>query len=106
MVPLVCALTSENRDVWADARKILFKACPTNLNTFAEIDAASIIVCLDDASPVTLKERLLSYGHGDGASRWFDKHCQSIINENGTVDLIGEHIMMDFTPTHLLNDLY
>lgn len=37
-------------------------------------------------------------------NRWFDKPLQFIINDNGTSGFIGEHSMMDGTPTHRLND--
>jgi carnitine O-acetyltransferase len=59
---------------------------------------------LDDASPVTLDERSRQYWHGDGSNRWFDKPLQFIINNNGTSGFMGEHSMMDGTPTHRLND--
>lgn len=61
-------------------------------------------MCLDDASPVTLEERANQYWHGDGCNRWFDKPLQFIINDNGTSGFMGEHSMMDGTPTHRLND--
>jgi len=37
-------------------------------------------------------------------NRWFDKPLQFIINDNGTSGFMGEHSMMDGTPTHRLND--
>lgn len=61
-------------------------------------------MCLDDTSPVTLEERAHQYWHGDGANRWYDKPCQFIINDNGTAGFMGEHSMMDGTPTLRLND--
>jgi carnitine O-acetyltransferase len=102
--PAVGALTSENRDVWTDARAILVKAHPSNAQALETIDSASFVVCLDDASPVTLEERSRQYWHGDGKNRWFDKPIQFIINDNGTSGFMGEHSMMDGTPTHRLND--
>jgi len=53
---------------------------------------------------VTLEERAHQYWHGDGSNRWFDKPLQFIINDNGTSGFMGEHSMMDGTPTHRLND--
>lgn len=103
-VPPVGALTSENRDVWTDAREVLLKAHPSNAKALEAIESASFVVCLDDASPVTLEERARAYWHGDGANRWYDKPVQFIINENGTSGFMGEHSMMDGTPTHRLND--
>ncbi|KAI1298914.1 acyltransferase ChoActase/COT/CPT [Xylaria venustula] len=103
-VPAVGALTSENRDVWTDARKILLEASPKNAAALEAIESASFVVCLDDASPVTLEERARQYWHGDGQNRWYDKPLQFIVNDNGTSGFMGEHSMMDGTPTHRLND--
>jgi carnitine O-acetyltransferase len=102
--PPVGALTSENRDVWAAARKNLVAASTANQAALEAIEASSFIVCLDDAAPVTLEERARQYLHGDGQNRWFDKPLQFIINDNGTSGFMGEHSMMDGTPTHRLND--
>ena len=103
-VPAIGALTSENRDVWTSARSSLLSAHPSNIAALETIQAASFVVCLDDATPVTLEERAHQYWHGDGENRWFDKPLQFIINDNGTSGFIGEHSMMDGTPTHRLND--
>ncbi|KYK59710.1 carnitine acetyl transferase [Drechmeria coniospora] len=103
-VPAVGALTSENRDVWADARLTLLGAGPGNKQVLEAIESSSFVVCLDDASPVTLEERAHQYWHGDGANRWYDKPLQFIVNDNGTSGFMGEHSMMDGTPTHRLND--
>lgn len=97
-------LTTENRDVWTEAREVLLKAHPSNAQTLKEIESASFVVCLDDAAPVTLEERAHQYWHGDGCNRWCDKPLQFIINDNGTSGFLGEHGMMDGTPTHRLND--
>ena len=102
--PAVGALTSENRDVWTDARAILLAADPANAKAIEAIESASFVVCLDDAKPVTLEERAHQYWHGDGQNRWYDKPLQFIINDNGTSGFMGEHSMMDGTPTHRLND--
>lgn len=103
-VPAVGALTSENRDVWAEARETLLAAHPKNATAVEAIESAAFIVCLDDATPVTLEERAHQYWHGDGQNRWFDKPLQFIVNDNGTAGFTGEHSMMDGTPTHRLND--
>lgn len=103
-VPAIGALTSENRDVWTDAREILLKASPKNKAALEAIESASFVVCLDDAAPVTLEERAHAYWHGDGQNRFYDKPLQFIVNDNGTSGFMGEHSMMDGTPTHRLND--
>ena len=102
--PAVGALTSENRDVWTAARSNLLSAHAANASALEAIESASFVVCLDDASPVTLEERAHQYWHGDGRNRWFDKPLQFIVNDNGTSGFMGEHSMMDGTPTHRLND--
>jgi len=102
--PAVGALTSQNRDVWTEVYPRLKSASPVNAKSIEAIESASFVVCLDDASPVTLEERAHQYWHGDGSNRWFDKPLQFIVNENGTSGFTGEHSMMDGTPTHRLND--
>lgn len=96
-------LTSQNRDAWSDVYPKL-RASEVNSASVEAIESASFVVCLDDASPVTLEERAHQYWHGDGANRWFDKPLQFIVNDNGTSGFMGEHGMMDGTPTHRLND--
>jgi len=102
--PPIGSLTSLPRDQGAVARKNLLSASRNNENALKQIEAASFIVCLDAASPVTREERAHQYWHGDGANRWFDKPIQFIINDNGTAGFMGEHSMMDGTPTHRLCD--
>ena len=102
--PALGALTSQNRDLWCSAREDLIAAHPANANALESIQAASFVVCLDDAAPITLEERAHQYWHGDGQNRWFDKPLQFVVNDNGTSGFIGEHSMMDGTPTHRLND--
>ncbi len=102
--PAVGVLTTENRDVWTEAREILIKANAANRAALETLEACSFVVCLDDATPVTLEERAHQYWHGDGSNRWFDKPLQFIVNDNGTSGFMGEHSMMDGTPTHRLND--
>ena len=97
-------LTTENRDIWTEAREHLLVAHPSNAAALKTIESASFVVCLDDAAPVTLEERAHQYWHGDGSNRWFDKPLQFIVNDNGTSGFMGEHSMMDGTPTHRLND--
>lgn len=102
--PAIGALTSENRDLWFSARSTLLSAHPLNKTNLETIQASSFMVCLDDAAPVTLEERAHQYWHGDGCNRWYDKPLQFIVNDNGTSGFMGEHSMMDGTPTHRLND--
>lgn len=99
------ALTSENRDKWTTFREYLISADPTrNKAALEDIESASFVVALDDASPLTREERAHQYWHGDGQNRWYDKPVQFIICDNGVSGFLGEHSMMDGTPTHRLND--
>lgn len=102
--PAVGVLTAANRDLWTDARKKLLAADPANELVLRDIESGGFLICLDDAQPVTKEERAHQYWHGDGSNRWFDKPLQFIINDNGTAGFMGEHSMMDGTPTHRLND--
>lgn len=102
--PAVGILTTENRDTWTEMRESLIASNPANQTALEAIESASFVVCLDDAKPVTLEERAHQYWHGDGSNRFFDKPLQFIVNDNGTSGFMGEHSMMDGTPTHRLND--
>ncbi|KAJ5172869.1 hypothetical protein N7492_005462 [Penicillium capsulatum] len=102
--PPVGVLTVADRDHWTAARKKLVAADPANEQALQDIESSGFLICLDDARPVTLEERAHQYWHGDGSNRWFDKPLQFIVNDNGTAGFMGEHSMMDGTPTHRLND--
>ena len=98
------SITSLPRDQGVTARANLLAASPSNAKALEAIESSSFVVCLDNATPVTLEERARQYWHGDGCNRWYDKPCQFIINDNGTAGFMGEHSMMDGTPTHRLCD--
>ncbi|OCT53287.1 Carnitine O-acetyltransferase, mitochondrial [Cladophialophora carrionii] len=98
------ALTSLPRDQGAKARGNLLAASDLNAQVLEEIESSSFFVCLDSTMPVTLEERARVYWHGDGSNRWYDKPIQFIVNDNGTAGFMGEHSMMDGTPTHRLCD--
>ncbi|GAB1743411.1 hypothetical protein NU219Hw_g9246t1 [Hortaea werneckii] len=102
--PGVGIMTAGNRDDWTEWHERLISSNQANKRVFQEIESSAFVVCLDDAAPVTLNERAHQYWHGDGSNRWFDKPLQFIINDNGTSGFMGEHSMMDGTPTHRLND--
>lgn len=98
------AITSFPRDQGVPARENLLNASRLNEQSLKDIESSSFVVCLDNAAPVTLEERARQYWHGDGANRWYDKPLQFVINDNGTAGFMGEHSMMDGTPTHRLCD--
>ncbi|KAJ7643971.1 acyltransferase ChoActase/COT/CPT [Roridomyces roridus] len=99
----VGALTSDNRDNWADARAALLAADPSNAATLEAIESAMILVCLDDTKPVTREDISKACWTGDGRNRFYDKH-QLLVFENGRSGFIGEHSCMDGTPTLRLNE--
>jgi len=81
-----------------------------------------ILVCLDDAKPVTREEASWACWVGDGKNRFYDKHQRMgvprdsvavmanlltltvIVFENGKSGFLGEHSCMDGTPTLRLNE--
>ncbi|KAH7884917.1 acyltransferase ChoActase/COT/CPT [Phlebopus sp. FC_14] len=99
----VGALTSDNRDNWADAREALLAASPTNAHTLERIESSVIVVCLDDTKPVTREELSWACWVGDGRNRFYDKH-QLLVFENGRSGFLGEHSCMDGTPTLRMNE--
>ncbi|KAF8319721.1 acyltransferase ChoActase/COT/CPT [Clavulina sp. PMI_390] len=103
--PAIGALTSENRDIWADARTALLKASPSGLNaaSLEKIESAVIVVALDAEKPVTRDEVSWHVWTGDAKNRWFDKH-QFVVFDNGRSGFLGEHSCMDGTPTLRMNE--
>ncbi|EJF63177.1 acyltransferase ChoActase/COT/CPT [Dichomitus squalens LYAD-421 SS1] len=101
--PPVGALTSENRDNWADARAALLAASPSNAAALEDIESAILVVALDDTKPVTREQASWACWVGDGRNRFYDKH-QLIVFENGKSGFLGEHSCMDGTPTLRLNE--
>ncbi|KAJ1674076.1 Carnitine O-acetyltransferase mitochondrial, partial [Spiromyces aspiralis] len=97
-------LTSDSRDNWADNRAKLIAASPENAKLLSEIERSAFLVCLDSSFPLTREELSRACWHGDGHNRFFDKPCQFIVFENGKAGFMGEHSMMDGTPTCRLSD--
>ncbi|CAG8538451.1 3338_t:CDS:2 [Ambispora leptoticha] len=102
--PALGALTSENRDIWTEARKKFIAADPKNEELLRKIETSAFAVCLDDTSPITREEISHACWVGDGRNRFNDKSLQFIIFENGKAGFMGEHSSMDGTPTSRLND--
>ncbi|RKP18806.1 acyltransferase ChoActase/COT/CPT [Rozella allomycis CSF55] len=94
----VGALTTENRDSWAN----MIKYSKVNEESLEKISNSLFLVCLDDSSPVTREETGRELWHGDGKNRFFDKSMQFIVFENGKAGFNGEHSAMDATPTSRL----
>lgn len=99
----VGALTSLNRDEYFNTYTNMRKS-PINEESFETIFASSFIICLDDNSPVTIKEKSANNWHGDGQNRFFDKPLEYFVSKNGNSGFLGEHSRMDATPTVQLNN--
>ncbi|EGN98050.1 hypothetical protein SERLA73DRAFT_182914 [Serpula lacrymans var. lacrymans S7.3] len=97
------ALTSDNRDIWTDARAALLAASPVNEKSLGRIESSAIIVCLDDTKPITREDISWACWVGDGQNRFYDKH-QLLVFDNGRSGFLGEHSCMDGTPTLRLNE--
>jgi carnitine O-acetyltransferase len=68
------------------------------------IQTSTMVVCLDDVSPVTDEDKARNIWHGNGSNRFFDKAIQYVVAENGEAGFCGEHCMMDGTPTLKLTE--
>ncbi|CAL1275003.1 unnamed protein product [Larinioides sclopetarius] len=90
----VSVLTTENRDVWADARSRLEKL--GNAEQLKLIDSAIFVLALDEE---TLGTDLIKSGHhmlhGPVHNRWFDKSFTLIITKDGKAALNFEHAWGD-----------
>ena len=103
----VGAMTSNNRDKWYEGRKALLNVAgnggKANQQALERIDSSVIVICLDEVVPRTTEETAWQLWCGDGKNRFYDKQ-QIIAFPNGKTGFMGEHSMMDGTPTLRLND--
>lgn len=76
-------------------RKQLQEISTSNALCLDVIEAASFLICLDEASPSNSSERAQHYHFGDGSNRWNDKSLQFPVCSNGISGIIGDHSMMD-----------
>lgn len=92
--PAIGALTSENRDIWADARQALLRASSpssrvnANEETLKKIESAVIAVALDDSKPITREQVSRNVWSGNARNRWYDKH-QLVVFDNGRSGFLG-----------------
>ncbi|KAG6902596.1 hypothetical protein C0995_014603 [Termitomyces sp. Mi166 len=109
--PGVGVLTASNRDVWAKDYGTLASSAQ-NTKILTAIQSAAFVISLEPYSPSTSEEhsRALWYGSViDGAptglrTRWVDKPIEFIVYDNAVAGLMGEHSVMDGTPTVRLCD--
>jgi len=95
--PMVGILTSENRDVWANARQLLLED-PVNRVSLDNLERCVFIMCLDrpisNENNETNDAHQMLHGCGsqhNSGNRWFDKTIQLIISEDGNVGVCYEH---------------
>ncbi|KAI0035341.1 acyltransferase ChoActase/COT/CPT [Vararia minispora EC-137] len=104
----VGVLTASSRDVWA--KNYLELASDAHNKTILEtIHSAAFVLCLDSSSPADLiaQSRELWHGHFTRRAgghmgletRWSDKPINLIVFDNGAAGIMGEHSVMDGTPT-------
>ncbi|KXS10143.1 hypothetical protein M427DRAFT_62879 [Gonapodya prolifera JEL478] len=97
-------LTSDDRDNWTANHAVLVSSHPSHGEHLKAIESSVFMICLDDDTPVTNDEVARLMWHGRGDNRWFDKTCQFIVAANGKAGFLGEHSMMDATPTGTLGE--
>ncbi|PQE07594.1 carnitine O-acetyltransferase protein [Rutstroemia sp. NJR-2017a BBW] len=100
----VGALTTSNRDIWAEARANLMATSPEAKRSIEEIERSCFVLCLDTEQPKTLEELAAQIWYGNGSNRWFDKPTQWVVTANGRSGYIGEHSATDGGPSVRLND--
>ncbi|KAG8220958.1 acyltransferase ChoActase/COT/CPT [Butyriboletus roseoflavus] len=116
--PAIGVLTAHNRDTWAKDFARL-SSIPQNAAIFREIHSSAFVVSLDDSTPPPENDVDVSRAlwHGTLAtptnptdvsralsSRYVDKPLQFIVFDNSVAGLMGEHSVMDGTPTIRLCD--
>ena len=96
--PPVGALTTENRNTWAEMRNKLIDEDESNKIGLDRIEKALFVVCLDDGDPRNMDDHARLMFHGDGRNRWFDKSLQIIVQKDGQLGPNVEHSRGE-TPT-------
>ncbi|KAF5336120.1 hypothetical protein D9611_006294 [Ephemerocybe angulata] len=109
--PGVGVLTASNRDVWAKDFQEL-SSSPVNAEVIKAIHSSAFIISLEDSKPKDPVHHSRSLWHGDVVggvpvglrNRWVDKPVQFIVYDNAYAGLMGEHSVMDGTPTARMCD--
>ncbi|KAI1842497.1 hypothetical protein JX266_011251 [Neoarthrinium moseri] len=96
-------LTTDDRDTWGSNRKILLSIDARNATYLHTLESSVFVLCLDDDSPITRRDRIVSGYLGDGFNRWHDKCLQIVVTANGRSASIFEHSMIDIMTTSQLS---
>ncbi|VDB99881.1 unnamed protein product [Peniophora sp. CBMAI 1063] len=105
-MPSVGVLTSNNRDVWAKDY-VELAADAQNRSVLEAIHSSAFVLCLDTHTPEGIVEHSRNLWHGAFPStgrmgledRWSDKPINLVVFDNGQAGIMGEHSVMDGTPT-------
>lgn len=87
----VGALTSLDRDRWAELRPVVEGASSANAQSFSAIDRALFTLTLEDSAPTSPADVSRCMLHGDCRNRWFDKSFSVIVCANGKAGVNWEH---------------
>ncbi|KAH6916065.1 carnitine acetyl transferase [Coprinopsis sp. MPI-PUGE-AT-0042] len=109
--PGVGVLTASNRDVWAKDYKELAQS-PANAKIIEEIQSSAFVISLEESLPKDPVQHSRYLWHGEVVggipvglrNRWVDKPLNFVIYDNAYAGLMGEHSVMDGTPTVRLCD--
>lgn len=92
-----------NRANDSQIRQSVMAMNPTNESAIGMIEAASFVVCLDEASPTTPEERIKQLILGDGLNRWYDKLVQIVVCSNAETGFVTDHSKLDGSTMYTLH---
>ncbi|KAJ2915465.1 hypothetical protein MD484_g4951, partial [Candolleomyces efflorescens] len=109
--PGVGVLTASNRDVWAKDFVDL-SSSPVNAEILKDIHSSAFVISLEDSEPNDPIHHSRALWHGDIKdgipvglrNRWVDKPVQFVVFDNAYAGIMGEHSVMDGTPTARMCD--
>lgn len=85
----VAALTTENRDTWANIRRVL-QAEPGNEEALRLIDSAIFVLCLDDHGVESVADVTRTFLHGDGTNRLDMSRVAEIVSIETTIIILDK----------------
>ncbi|MCJ1245405.1 hypothetical protein MMC30_002609 [Trapelia coarctata] len=103
-LPSIATLTADRRDSWVELRATVKSIDEANNALVCMIEAATFVVCLEDASPTTPSERSNQFLLGDPSNRWSDKSLQFVVCQNGVSAYVCEHSMLDAASVKQMNE--
>ncbi|KAF8909292.1 acyltransferase ChoActase/COT/CPT [Gymnopilus junonius] len=109
--PGVGVLSASDRDIWAKDYAELEKSS-VNSKILEAIHSSAFVISLESSQPRDPIHHSRALWHGDVIggipvglrNRWVDKPVQFVVFDNGYAGLMGEHSVMDGTPTARMCD--